>query len=66
VISHYNGWVYELFFEKELEFWPGDGERIMEAQDLAFEEIEYGLIRISTGERSLLISPRGGSISNSK
>ena len=58
VIYHYDGWVLELFSEEGLEFYPEDGVRIIAATDLGFAELEYGLIRVSAGTRSLLISPR--------
>ena len=58
VIYHYDGWVYELFSEKELEFFPEDGERVLEIPELSFEEHEYGLIKVSSGKKTLLISPR--------
>jgi len=58
VIYHYNGWVYELFSEEGLDFFPEDGTRIIAAADLGFVELDYGLIRASAGTRSLLISPR--------
>jgi len=60
VIYHYNGWVYELFSETGLDFYPEDGTQIIRVGDLAFETGQYGLIKISSGTRSLLLSPRGG------
>jgi len=58
VIYHYGGWVYELFSEEGLDFFPEDGTRIIAAADLVFAELGYGLIRASSGTRALLISPR--------
>ena len=58
-IYHYDGWVYELFREKGLDLYPEDGENILKIGALTFEELEYGMIRASTGEGSLLITPRG-------
>jgi len=59
VIYHYDGWVFELFSEADLEFYPEDGVRIIAADGLEFSALDYGLIRVSAGTRSLLISPRG-------
>jgi len=58
VIYHYNGWVYELFSEAELEFSPEDGVRMIMTTDLDFTDLDHGLIRVSSGSKSLLISPR--------
>jgi len=58
LIYHYDGWVYELFCEADLEFDPIDGVKMIQAELLQFEELEHGLIRVSAGGRSLLISPR--------
>jgi len=60
ILYNYNGWLYELFSEKELDFYPEDGTQIISAFNLGFGENEYGMIRISIGSSSLLISPRGG------
>ena len=60
VVYQYDGWVYELFSETGIEFLPEDGIKVMMIDDLKFEEYEYGLIKISTGETSLLLSPRAG------
>jgi hypothetical protein len=58
VIYHYNGWVYELFFEDGLEFYPEDGTQIMELDSIRFEELEAGIISISAGSKRLLLSQR--------
>ena len=58
VIYYYDGWIYELFSEADLEFYPEDGTRIIQAADLRFAELDYGLIKVSSGSRDLLISPR--------
>jgi len=57
-IYHYNGWVFELFSEVGIDFYPEDGVAIMPLNDLSFEELEYGLIRIFAGTRSLTLYPR--------
>ena len=58
VIYHYDGWVYELFSEADLDFYPEDGTRIMELDDLRFEALDFGLIKISAGTKGLLLLPR--------
>ena len=58
VIYHYDGWVYELFSEIGYDFIPEDGVKIFAIDSLSFAEAEYGMIKVTAGERSLLISPR--------
>jgi hypothetical protein len=55
----YDGWVYELFCETGVEFEPQDGVRIISVNDFSFEEYGYGIIKVSSGAKSLLIYPRG-------
>jgi len=59
-IYHYNGWLYELFSEATLEFSPADGSRIVMVDDLTFEAVDDGLFRATSGNNSLLLSPRSG------
>ena len=59
VIYHYDGWVIELFSEATLAFTPGDGVRIVMIDDIHFEEDNNGLIKVTVGDKSLLLSPRG-------
>jgi hypothetical protein len=59
-IYHHDGWLCELFSEATLVFRPADGTRVVRVDQLTFEPYIYGLIRASTGERSLLISQRSG------
>ena len=65
-IYQYDGWLYELFCETELledqtsGFLPEDGVQVMEIGELAFESIEFGMIKVSSGDLSLLLSPRSG------
>jgi len=59
-IYYYDGWLYELFSGAELEFSPADGTRIVMVDDLSFELVDYGLFRVTTGNKSLLLSPRSG------
>jgi len=58
-IYGYNGWVYELFCEAGLDFYPEDGQQIIRLDHLVFKWLESGLIRVSADARSLLIFPRG-------
>ena len=60
VVYQYDGWVYELFSETGIAFLPEDGVRVTKIGDLQFEEFEYGLIKVSTGGKNLLLSPRTG------
>ena len=57
IIYFEDGWLLELFAEKGLGFGRADGNRIMRVSDLTFEEIEWGLLKITAGNRYLLISP---------
>ena len=58
VVYHYDGWVYELFYDTELEFFPEEGQKVMEIAEMKLEEQEYGIIKVSSGEKSILIYPR--------
>ena len=57
-IYHYNGCVYELFSEADLDFYPEDGTKIMELDDLSFEALDNRLIKVSAGTKQLLLFPR--------
>ena len=59
VIYHYDGWLFELFSEASLNFSIEDGIRIIKTEELFFEEIGNGLIKVTTGRMQLLLSPRG-------
>ena len=59
-IYHYNGWLCELFSEAPLAFSPEDGVRVISVGNMHFESDDHGLIRATSGARSLLISPRSG------
>jgi hypothetical protein len=58
-IYPFNGWLYELFYEAELEMHPEDGTPIIRIGSLSFEQLEEGLIRVSTCSGSVLAYPRG-------
>ena len=60
LIYYYNGWIYELFSEKDLGLSPEDGTQILRVDKLSFETLNYGIIKVSSGASSLLISPRSG------
>jgi len=59
VIYNYDGWLYELFSETSLEFSPGTGVRIAGIDNMRFDEVDHGLIKVSAGDFSILLSPRG-------
>jgi len=59
-IYYYDGWLCELFSEAALEFSPADGVRIIRVDGMRFESVGNGLIRATTGVKSLLLSPRSG------
>jgi len=60
VIYHFDGWLHELFSEADLTFSPTDGTRITKVEDLKFEAVDNGLIRTTSGNLSLFLSPRSG------
>jgi len=57
-IFHHDGWLCEIFSQASLEFRPSDGIRIVRVDQLNFEPYIHDLIRASTGDRMILISPR--------
>jgi hypothetical protein len=59
LIYHYDGWVYELFSESEIDLSPDTGVRVIRIDDLTFEKQEHGLLKVSAGDMDLFISPRG-------
>ena len=59
VIYGYDGWLYELFHDTSLAFSLDGGVRISRVDNISFEQLDHGLIRVTTGDLSLLISPRG-------
>jgi len=60
MLYHYDGWIYELFSEKDLGLYPEDGERITRVGDLVFQQLDHGVIRVSTGGLDLFVAPRSG------
>jgi len=58
LIYHYDGWLRELFSEVDLDFLPSDGTAIIPVDNLLFEVLDIGLIRITAGTKSLLLHPR--------
>ena len=60
VIYHYDGWICELFYESGYEFHPKDGVPVVKNESLLTERLDNGLIKISTGEQSVIITPRSG------
>ena len=59
IIYHYNGWLYELFTIKNSGLGREDGVKVMPLEDLTFETANHGLIKISSGNQTLLINPLG-------
>ncbi|MCL2004152.1 MAG: DUF4860 domain-containing protein [Oscillospiraceae bacterium] len=60
VIYHYDGWVYELFAEAGHDHLPRDGIPVVRNESLLPEQLGNGLIRISAGEESMVLSLRSG------
>jgi hypothetical protein len=60
-IYPYNGWVYELYSDVNLELDPEDGTPIIRAESLSFEQLDRGMVRVSAGSYSVLIYPRSKS-----
>jgi len=58
-IYNYDGWLMELFSEAALEFSLEDGVRVVMIDNLSFETSNNGLIKVTAGNKVLLLSPRG-------
>ena len=59
LIYEHEGWIYELFSDVELDFYPEDGNPIIPTEGLSFSLLEDGLIKASTAFGSVLLFPRG-------
>ena len=59
MIYMHDGWVRELFCQKELSFSLGQGTPVIKAESFSLEELENGLIEIKTDSGSLFVYPRG-------
>ena len=59
-IYYYDGWLYELFSDVSLEFYPENGMRIIGTEKMSIREVENGLIEVVSGDRTLLLTPRSG------
>jgi len=59
-IYYYDGWLCELFSEASLVFSPEDGVRVISVNEIRFESVDHGLIKATTGGKSLMLSPRSG------
>ena len=57
-IYFYDGWLRELFHETGFDFELIDGVPLIKVNNISFEEVENGLIRITTDYASTLILPR--------
>ena len=60
MIYRYGDKVYELFTEEDVSLDPEDGTPVIDAEDLSFESLDDGLIRITVGGKSVMLLPRGG------
>ena len=60
IIFHEDGWLLELFSEKDFGLGRSDGSRVLRVDDLGFEAVEYGLIKATSGNRTLFIYPLRG------
>lgn len=64
MIYLFDGWIYEMFCDTALEFNPGDGTRILKAQELSFAFLDNGEILEITcidnngNPMSMVIMPR--------
>ena len=54
----YDGWIREMFSQADLDFEPEDGSRVIEAQLFNLEQLENGLIKVSTATGHLLVASR--------
>jgi len=61
VIFNRDGWLLELFADASLDLPPVGGMRVTPIDYIRFEEAPHGLIRVSTENLSLLLSPRAAS-----
>ena len=59
-IYHYNGWIYELFFEAGYDHLPRDGVPVARNGSFHTERLDNGAIKVSVGPESVLILPRAG------
>ena len=60
-IYSYDGWLCELYSSAELDFSPGDGDRIIQTGKLNFRETGEGIIEVTVDSKRLLLFPRSGS-----
>ena len=56
IIYYEDGWLLELFAEKGFGLARSDGSRILRVESLKFEAIEYGLIKITAGNRTIFLN----------
>ncbi|MCL2499507.1 MAG: DUF4860 domain-containing protein [Defluviitaleaceae bacterium] len=59
-IYAYDGWIYELFSEYELEMLPENGMPILETSSLSFTQENNGMIKVTVGSSSAFVYPRSG------
>jgi len=54
----YEGWLCELYSRADLNFSPGDGDRIMQINSLGFRDTGEGIIEVTVDNKKLFLSPR--------
>ena len=59
VIYRYDGWLYEIFSDDVMDFYPEEGIQITKIDRLTFETVDGGLIKVNAGDKSILLFPRG-------
>jgi hypothetical protein len=58
VIYGFDGWLHEIFSDAARDFSPGDGTRIVMAENLVFKETGSGVIEVTTGDLRLFLTSR--------
>ena len=57
IIYYDDGWLKELFAEKDLELNRSAGNAIIRVPYISFEEAPFGMIRVIAGSKELFINP---------
>ena len=58
VLYSYDGWLREIFGSAGISFRLADGLPLLELDHLEFEQLENGIISVTSGDMNLLISQR--------
>jgi hypothetical protein len=59
IIYHHDGWLCEIYTMVEFTFALEDGTRIIGVENMRFETLAGGVIKISAGDDYILLTPRG-------